>query len=152
MQVRDELGATVFSLLEDVVRWLREASPSDSVSMVAAAVLRRLSTEGPHRLTDLARKERTSQPGMTQLIGRLERAGLVRRSSAPGDGRGVVVEVTTAGRRTLDRDRQRHVAALNRLLDRLDDDDRAAVAAAATAFGTLFDAAGDIDPAAVRSG
>ena len=44
-----------------------------------------------------------SSAGVTGRIDRLERAGLVRRRDNPDDGRGVLVELTAAGRELVDR-------------------------------------------------
>ncbi|HZU93495.1 MAG TPA: transcriptional regulator, partial [Microbacterium sp.] len=44
---------------------------------------------------------RTTQPGMTRLIGGLERDGLVLRSHDPDDSRAIVVEITSAGNAAL---------------------------------------------------
>lgn len=49
------------------------------------------------RVGALARASRTTQPGMTRLLGELERAGLVTRSPDPSDSRATVVDVTAAG-------------------------------------------------------
>lgn len=53
------------------------------------------------RVGELARASRTTQPGMTRLLGDLERAGLVTRSPDPSDSRATVVDITTAGRTAL---------------------------------------------------
>ncbi|MFB7250463.1 MarR family winged helix-turn-helix transcriptional regulator [Microbacterium sp. NPDC056234] len=60
-------------------------------------VLSILEREGGIRLGALARTARTTQPGMTRLIGDLERAGLVARAGDPVDSRATVVSITTAG-------------------------------------------------------
>ena len=44
-----------------------------------------------------------SSAGVTGRLDRLERNGLVRRRPNPGDGRGVLVELTDAGRELVDR-------------------------------------------------
>src|SRR3712207_4715353 len=44
-----------------------------------------------------------SSAGVTGRIDRLERAGLVQRRDNPDDGRGVLVELTTEGRKLVDR-------------------------------------------------
>ncbi|MFD9883195.1 MarR family winged helix-turn-helix transcriptional regulator [Streptomyces alboflavus] len=70
---------------------------------------------GPLRLSDLARTEQVSQPGITQLVTRLERDGLVERHPDPSDGRAVLVHITEAGRRvgrSRHEDRTRHLAPL----------------------------------------
>ena len=58
----------------------------------------------PHRLspTILFRGLMLSSAGMTSRIDRLERRGLVRRMPDPNDRRGVLVELTEAGRKVLE--------------------------------------------------
>jgi DNA-binding MarR family transcriptional regulator len=103
-------------------------------------VLARLTRDGPQRLTDLAAGEGLSQPGMTQLIGRLERDGLVRRTASTADRRGVLVAVTGAGRALVERRRAERAAALHELLGRLDAEDQAAIAGALPALARLVEA------------
>lgn len=61
-----------------------------------------LNQQGGMRLGALASAARTTQPGMTRLIGTLEQAGLVERSADPVDSRATVVNATAAGIRALD--------------------------------------------------
>ena len=68
-----ELLAT--GVFEQVVRLLRTLTTAGGLSFAAAATLSRVVTSGPCRLTDLAAAEALSQPGMTQLVSRLERDG-----------------------------------------------------------------------------
>lgn len=49
------------------------------------------------RLGALARATRTTQPGMTRMIGTLEEAGFVRRSPDPADSRATLVSATDDG-------------------------------------------------------
>ncbi len=51
---------------------------------------------GPQRLTDLCGVLGSDSPTMTRTVQRLERAGFVRRSPDPTDGRAVLVEPTAA--------------------------------------------------------
>lgn len=60
-----------------------------------------LEREGGMRLGALASAARTTQPGMTRLVGTLERAGLVARSADPDDSRAILVAATPAGRHAL---------------------------------------------------
>lgn len=46
---------------------------------------------------ELAQAARTTQPGMTRLLGGLEREGLVLRSPDPDDSRATVVDITPRG-------------------------------------------------------
>ncbi len=74
----------------------------DDLSASAALVLNRISREGPMRLTVLAQAEGASQSGMTQLVQRMERQGLLERWSDPDDGRASLVMLGEAGRKFWD--------------------------------------------------
>jgi DNA-binding MarR family transcriptional regulator len=60
----------------------------------ALGILDRL---GTLRLGELAAAARTTQPGMTRLIGALDNAGLVTRTPDPADTRATLVSATSAG-------------------------------------------------------
>ncbi|WP_235215235.1 MarR family winged helix-turn-helix transcriptional regulator [Phaeacidiphilus oryzae] len=109
------------------------------LSAPASAALSRLSREGPLRITELARAEQSTQPGMTQLIARMERDGLVRRRACRADGRGVEVEPTEAGLEVFHARRAERVAELYRLLDRLGPEERRAVETALPALSRAID-------------
>src|SRR6201993_5517791 len=66
-------------------------------SLTSRNVLAALATEGPSRLTALAAATGIAQPAMTQLVGRLERDGLVVRLIDPEDARATLVDLTDAG-------------------------------------------------------
>lgn len=51
---------------------------------------------------ELAAAARTTQPGMTRLIGGLEREGLVLRSPDADDSRATVVDITPQGAAAID--------------------------------------------------
>ncbi|UZJ26770.1 MarR family transcriptional regulator [Rhodococcus antarcticus] len=93
---------------------------------------------GPQRLSDLATRERISQPGMTGLVTRLATAGLVERTSDPDDGRVALVRVTDAGRRALTEFRDTRSAELRRRLEHLDPQDRRALELAVPALERLM--------------
>ena len=86
------------------------------LSTTAAYTLNRADREGPIRLTTLAAREGISQPSMTQLIQRLERAGLVARLPDPDDGRAALIDITDAGRTLLDQRRRQRRQRLTTLL------------------------------------
>jgi DNA-binding MarR family transcriptional regulator len=137
MQTAETLGTT----LELLARWLRRLPTEGDLGASAVSTLLRVATEGPRRLTDLAAAEGLSQPGMTQLVTRLESDGLVRRGSAPQDGRVVLVEATDAGVALLERRRRQRAAALAELLAGLPPPDRETVEAALPALQRLTEAA-----------
>ena len=99
-------------------------------SLTSRNVLAALATEGPSRLTALATATGIAQPAMTQLVGRLEREGLVVRLIDPEDARATLVAITDAGRAL--RAEQHHSAheRMAELLDRLSADDQATLALA----------------------
>ncbi|HZC73721.1 MAG TPA: MarR family transcriptional regulator [Jatrophihabitans sp.] len=130
-------GLALTIVIEPLVRLMRQLSGSNRLGTAATLVLNRLSGEGPQRLTELARAERMSQPGMTQLVTRLERAGFAERRANDEDRRAVVVDVTDAGAQFLDQRRSERAAGLQRLLDRLEPDEQAAIAAAIPALDRL---------------
>ncbi|KQQ69020.1 hypothetical protein ASF63_03340 [Microbacterium sp. Leaf320] len=60
-------------------------------------MLNLLEQSGPKRVGELAAAARTTQPGMTRLIGTLEREGLVLRSPVAEDSRAIAVAITSMG-------------------------------------------------------
>jgi len=83
------------------------------------SVLRLLELSGaPHRLspTELSEILVRSTGGVTQILDRLERGGLVARAADPADRRRVIVELTPDGRRTAARANARYAAERERLL------------------------------------
>jgi DNA-binding MarR family transcriptional regulator len=122
---------------EEVVRFFRRLSPDTGLSFTAAATLSSLDRNGPARLTELAVQQGVTQPAMTQLVTRLQDAGLAERRPDPGDGRVVRVHITEAGRAELNRRRSVRTERLSELFDRLTDDQQAALVAALPAVGAL---------------
>ncbi len=88
---------------------------------------------------------------MTQLISRLEDAGLVRREASPEDGRVVLVVITDEGRATLARRRATRTERLTSIIAQLDPDHRALLASALPALDALASIPRDDDPARARS-
>jgi DNA-binding MarR family transcriptional regulator len=85
---------------------------------------------GQLRMSDLADKALISRSGMTRRVARLVLAGLVQRESSDGDGRGVVVSLTSAGEERLLETAPVHARGIHQLfVTRLDDDELASVQA-----------------------
>ena len=85
-------------------------------SLTSRTVLAALAEEGPSRLTALATATGIAQPAMTQLVGRMEREGLVVRLIDPDDARATLVAITDAGRSLRD---ELHQSLHERMADRL---------------------------------
>jgi len=64
------------------------------------------------RMHDLASSILFSRSGLTRLVDRLERDGLLCRRSCPSDARGAFACLTTKGRTTLDAARATHLAGV----------------------------------------
>ena len=94
-------------------------------SLTSRNVLAALAVEGPSRLTALATATCIAQPAMTQLVGRLEREGLVVRLIDPEDARATLVDITAAGRALRAERHQSQGDHLAELLDILSPHDEA---------------------------
>ena len=64
------------------------------------------------RMTELSERVRLSPSGLTRLVDRLARAGLVKRGSCPGDRRGTFAILTPAGTTRLRRARPVHLRGI----------------------------------------
>jgi DNA-binding MarR family transcriptional regulator len=94
-------------------------------------VLASLRREGaPYSLspTGLYRALMRTSGAMSQRLARLEREGLIERRLDPADRRGIVVTLTTKGRRLVDRLAADHLANERRLLAPLSKKDQEALA------------------------
>ncbi|MET7854271.1 MarR family transcriptional regulator [Streptomyces avermitilis] len=134
-----ELDVDAFTTaIESFNRFYIRLPVLEKLSFTTLSVLDTLAFGGsPMRLTDLARTEQVSQPGITQLVTRLERDGLVERRPDPSDGRAVLVHITEAGRkigRSRHEDRTRH---LTPLVAQLAPEQRQAIADALPALAHL---------------
>jgi DNA-binding MarR family transcriptional regulator len=74
---------------------------------------------GPKTLGELAAAEQVRPPTMTRIVQGLEAAGLVRRERDRNDGRIHRLHAAAQGRRVMQRGRERRIANLASLLDRL---------------------------------
>ncbi len=93
----------------------------------------RHAADGGLRLGALGKMIRLSQPSLSRAVARLESQGWLRRSGAPGDGRGVLISITEAGREVLARGVAAHAGTIRSLLlDRLTPDEQELLARALT--------------------
>jgi DNA-binding MarR family transcriptional regulator len=75
--------------------------------------------EGRMRMSELADSVLISRSGLTRLVDRLERQGLLKRERCTSDARGLFAEITDEGRRVFDDARKTHLDGVRRLfLDR----------------------------------
>lgn len=76
--------------------------------------LAEFSDDGRQRMSDLAVRTPLSQSRVSRLVADLESRGWVTRSRSADDGRGVVVEITAAGRAKFEEAQKSHLADLDR--------------------------------------
>ncbi len=70
------------------------------------------SSDASKRMSDLAKEVFLSPSGMTRMVDRLQRRGLVRRKAGAADGREALVEVTASGQHLLATASPTHTYAL----------------------------------------
>jgi DNA-binding MarR family transcriptional regulator len=92
------------------------------LSRTEASVLGALS-ERPWRITELAARERITQPGITLLVNRLEQRGWAKRQVDSADRRVVLVKITPAGEEARARLRAEYRALFHEEMATLPDED-----------------------------
>ena len=119
MQVRQDLAAHLDQLIDETVPGRRGLEAWGALLKAHATLMRQLQTDlvsktgldlndfdvisqlaqagGRLRMTELAARAYSSRSGLTRRIDRLVDEGLVSRTTADGDARGVVVTLTEAG-------------------------------------------------------
>jgi DNA-binding MarR family transcriptional regulator len=70
---------------------------------------------GRMRMSELADSVLLSRSGLTRLVDRLERQGLLKRERCESDARGFFAEITPEGRRAFDAARQTHLDGVRKL-------------------------------------
>ena len=95
--------------------------------------------DGPRRITELAESEALAQPTVTKLVDRLEQRHLVTRERLAGDGRVVLVALSSEGRQTVEAFRTQVRDLMRHTVEELSDEELAALVAAGEALGRLID-------------
>jgi len=118
-------------LEEVVLRTINAALDPFGLKYQEYAVLATLRVSGPPYRLSPSRLQATllfTSGGLSNLLKRLEQEGLVRRSTHPKDGRGVLVKLTPKGLRLADEAMPKHAAAELHLLRMFDQSQRDALA------------------------
>jgi DNA-binding MarR family transcriptional regulator len=109
----------------------RDLHEEHQLTLVDYELLVRLSEapDGQVRMSALAEQLASSKSRISHQIGRLEKAGLVRRQEFPGDRRGVLAVLTDRGREVLRSASPTHVRGVrDSLLDLLSEEERLVLA------------------------
>lgn len=97
------------------------------LSVSEAHALSELAQEGELRQVELTRRLRLQKSTVSRLVGQLSARDWVERAPAPGDGRGVVLRLTPAGRRAAQNLAEARRERFSRLLGAIPAHERAGV-------------------------
>ena len=111
---KDELWESLHAVYFLITEHLGEVLAPFGLAVVEYRALR-ICSDGPARATDLTRRLGLTPSGGTELIDRLERRRLVKRSENPNDRRSVLVVLTASGHRLVTAARAARRAELRRL-------------------------------------
>jgi DNA-binding MarR family transcriptional regulator len=136
--ISTDLAAHLRLGITRTARRLRQEAGS-ALSPSQSAALATVERHGPLTPSELAAREHIRRPTATQVLARLEAAGLVGRASDPVDRRSSLVSITPAGRALLAEQRTRKDAYLARRLETLSPADRRVLARAAELLEELFE-------------
>lgn len=96
-----DLAGELRALMSQLKRRLREQVHLGDYTWSQASVLLRLERDGPATVTALARAEGVRQQSMGATISALQRAGLVKGSPDPADGRRNILSLTASFRKMI---------------------------------------------------
>jgi len=103
-----------------------ELEAAHGLPLVSYELLVQLEEAPDHRMRmrELADAVLLSRSGLTRLVDRLVRQGLIKRSTCSADARGAYAVLTPKGRRTLETARPEHLEAVRRrFCERFDEDE-----------------------------
>lgn len=137
----DRLANDLSLAVVRLARQLRFRRPDSPVSLTQLSALATLAKDGPMTPGALATRERVRPPSMTRVIASLVELGLVERSSHPDDRRQVLVVVSPAGEELFEAERRAGMEWLQGRLEKLTQEDRATLLAAADLMFAIIDEA-----------
>ncbi|MFC9838020.1 MarR family winged helix-turn-helix transcriptional regulator [Rhodococcus sp. NPDC127530] len=121
---------------------LRETNANAPLGPAQSLVLSQLTAADSMPITELAAADGRAISTMTEIVGRLAKAGWVEKREGLEDRRQVRVAITAAGRRILEENQQLRNQTLAERISTLADHERVALAAALPALWKIA----DIDP------
>jgi len=83
--------------LARIARSLDRRTRGDELTRTQASALATITRRGPIRISEVAEIEGVNPTMLSRIVGKLEDAGLLRRTPDPDDGRAARVEATPAG-------------------------------------------------------
>ncbi|GAA4584105.1 MarR family transcriptional regulator [Actinocorallia cavernae] len=126
-----EASREVRAVISRLRRRILKASEAEDITLGQASVLARLADKGGVTASELATAEGVRHQSMTAMVAALVALGLVERAPDPDDGRRLLIELTAAGRRRVEKGRQARTEWLaDRLQERCTEEERRNVIAA----------------------
>ncbi|MFJ4801434.1 MarR family winged helix-turn-helix transcriptional regulator [Streptomyces murinus] len=126
-----EASREVRAVISRLRRRILKASEAEDITLGQASVLARLADKGGVTASELATAEGVRHQSMTAMVAALVALGLVERAPDPDDGRRLLIELTAAGRRRVEKGRQARTEWLaGRLQERCTEEERRNVIAA----------------------
>jgi DNA-binding MarR family transcriptional regulator len=132
-----ESTVRLLSVIGRLGRMLRPMRSAGDLTPTQISVLATISREGPTPMALLAERESLNPTMLSRVIGKLADAGLIRRSTAPGDRRSALVAVTARGRALRERIHRERSATLASALAALSPAERDAIEDALPALEAL---------------
>jgi DNA-binding MarR family transcriptional regulator len=126
--------------LDGLAAGARHLTSNEALGASATMLLKACLEHGPTPQSALVQQLGVSRASVSQLIRRLESAGMVCRRPHPDNGRTLLVEATRAGRTAYESAHHDRIAALDDLLADLPASSRRAIDAALPALSVLCDA------------
>jgi DNA-binding MarR family transcriptional regulator len=109
----------------DLHRWFDIQAKGEGLTMPGLRMVERLRCQGPAKMRTLADELGLTPRNVTALVDGLEADDLVARRPHPSDRRATIVELTAGGAVAADAVLGPRIAAMARLFDVFDDDERA---------------------------
>lgn len=134
-ELNDDLRLSVMRL----ARRIRFESDRGEITDGQLSALFSLWKDSPQTLGALSEQERITPPSMNRTVNALVAKGLATRSSAPDDGRKVLISATDAGVELAAESKRRREAWFARRLDALKPEQRAVLDAATPILQELAD-------------
>jgi len=125
-----ELAHRLRPVIARLARRMRQEAGGD-LTPTQTAALATVSGHGPLTPSELAAREKIQRPTATRVLALLEERSLVQRTADPADRRSSLLSSSAAGEALLADVRERKDAFLAERLDRLSDDELAALERAA---------------------
>jgi DNA-binding MarR family transcriptional regulator len=140
--VKKALDASITDFVQAVgllVRRVRAAGGVQDVSWSQSSVMKRLDSDGPATIADLARAESVKPQSMGSTVAALEELGMVERMAHPTDGRQMNIRLTAQGAAERKRTQDAKQAWIRQAIRQLDEREQHTLFAAGEIIRRLVD-------------